>query len=183
MNINNILTNYLKATIKVKCLVSVVMLLMAPVASAEYVSSDDVLNIGDYERFVLARQQSSVNVELGGELVSATLRDQASINISGGIVNWLSMFDHSSANISSASVSTIWAAGHSVLVLDGVSNLERLILGDSSHVNIIGSDIQFNGDYLTGYWSDGSHFNIRTYNRTGVMTNGLPGYITVNYFP
>ena len=160
--------------------ISLVLLLLTPMVEAAVLNGEDTILITDVERFLSARDQSEVTVGIGGEVGIAFIRDEAQLTMLGGSVDWLSVSGEAQAEVVSGSVSVITVSGNSYLTLDSVSDLSRLVMLGNSQIEIYGSDIQFDGRYLTGYWGDGSYFNVRTNNWTGVPTNGLPGYLTVN---
>lgn len=153
---------------------------LAHTAQAVTVDGDTVLDISEYERTLRALDNSSVTLLSGGEVGVARVLDDASLIVSGGRIGTLGLWDNATVTINGGSIGTAFAQGNSTLVLNNIEQLDNLIIRDTGHVQILGDDVQYDGQFLTGEWENGNAFSFRTYNLTGVSSNGLPGYLSVN---
>jgi hypothetical protein len=144
------------------------------------VRNSDVLDVTEFERSVFALDQSVVNMGFGAEVNNVFLKDQSTLNINGGLVKRLSLWGDASLEVASGTISALSAFGDSRLKLSNVQGLDFLMLNGNAQVEIAANDVAFDGEFLSGQWGDGSYFNIKTFNRTGVQANGLPGYMTLS---
>ncbi len=143
------------------------------------VTGNDYLEISDdSESSLLAKRNSVVDIIDGGVLDKAVARQNAELTIDGGIVNRLVASGYSNVNIISGSFGRVVAKKNSYIILGEVAEISRLVLKGNAIVELMAHDLGFDGRFLTGVWSSGSAFSIRTVNKTGVTTNGLPGFVS-----
>ena len=149
--------------------------LMAPLSHALYINNDEIIDIDGYEFSLWARDNSVGNVLSGGSVKYANIADNATMNVLGGEVYSLSIAEGAQVSISSARVSKIWAFGDSEITLDNVRDLSSLRVFGRTSLEILGTDLQFDGSFLSGFWSDGSYFNIQAYAGNATLINGYSG--------
>ena len=81
-------------------------------------------------------------------------------------------------NISNGIIGEINASGNSVMHLTG-GTIDFLLAGDSGVVNVYGYGFEYisggsvysDHDLFSGFWEDGTEFNINTWNPSGYNTN------------
>ena len=142
------------------------------VGGSQYLQISD-----DAETSLLAKRNSVVDIIAGGYLEKAVARHNAVLTIDGGSVDHVVASGYSSVNIFSGSFSKITAKKNSSIVLSNLTDLSRLVLKGDAVVDIMASDLDFDGRFLTGVWDNGSAFSIRTVNKTGVTNDNFLGYL------
>lgn len=163
-----------------KWLLGAALVAVTPLAAAISVSGTQVADITDYEVYVGARGDSTVNVYEGADIGFASFSGGATLNMLGGDIGLLRVRGDSSAAISGGSITTLRASGNSTLLLSNIDSLEKLYLMNSAQIELIATGVEFDGSYLQGYWDNGNAFSFATTNWTGVITNGLPGFMSVS---
>ncbi|ARN75384.1 VPLPA-CTERM sorting domain-containing protein [Oceanicoccus sagamiensis] len=154
-----------------------VLILLPSLANAVVVKGSNTLTIDDaLEDFLLAKRDSSVDIISGGVLQQAIVRHNATLTVDGGSVDKIVVSGAGQLNVITGSFTRIVAKKDSRVSLSNVANLDRLVLRGNAAIEIMASELEFDGRFLTGVWENGTGFSIRTINRTGVETNGLPGF-------
>ncbi|WP_101757661.1 hypothetical protein [Oceanicoccus sp. KOV_DT_Chl] len=156
-----------------------VLLVFASMASAVTVRFDDMLTINDARNRVVAKGNSQVWIEPLAVINKAIVARNASMDIDGGDIEKLIGRGAAAISVTNSSIGKIRVRGNSLLSLDNVSDLKRLVLIGNTQVNFRATDVAYNGKFLTGVWADGSDFSIRTVNRSGYLVNGLPASVSV----
>ena len=101
---------------------------------------------------------------LYGEIWS---HDESSVDIIGGDINWVTSFSNSSVTITGGYLVGVLVQNSSHVEIRGSSINERLVAFESSVIDIFGYEFsydpaggQWDGGQLTGFWEDGTSFNI-----------------------
>lgn len=92
--------------------------------------------------------------------------DNSTINVSGGDISWLSVYDNNVTNISY------------------VDDLSWLLVNDDAVVNIYGADFFYTNGHLNGAWANGSTFSFWAVEESelfvGNFGNDLPDNIILH---
>ncbi|WP_157497218.1 hypothetical protein [Hahella ganghwensis] len=123
-------------------------------------------NPGSKISYLSAEDQSAITAETGSDFAHLTGLKQSTINIFGGEISWLRLYDQSVANITFA------------------DDLSWLILNDDAQVNIYGKEFSYTGGHLSGVWENGEAFSFWAYEETGQgpsASSALPEGITLHF--
>jgi hypothetical protein len=135
--------------------------------------------------YIVAHDQSTVDIFGGGisnldnnDLSTSNIyggqiygeiwaRNQSTVNITNGLVNWVNGFDQSLIDISGGDIFALKAIGDSEINISGGQITERIIAEEYSTINFYGYGFNYNptggewnGGQLTGFWSDDTPFSI-----------------------
>jgi hypothetical protein len=164
-----------------RAVLTAMLALQATLSNAVIVTGDDSLNFSGSANQVIARQQSFVTILPGADVNKVVAREEASLTVLGGSIHNLVIQDNAASTVTLADIFMVNTTGNSRLSLSNLSGLKRLVVEDTSEVEIIGSQFVFDKGYLSGYWANGEAFLIRTVNLTGVGNRkDLPATIIQN---
>ena len=116
-------------------------LIFSNTINAFAIYGSDVFDVTGNEGSLSGYGDSTINVHPGSSVAWLYGYEASTINIYGGDISWLTLYDQSVANIT------------------GVEDLSWLLVNDNSKVNIFGSDFSYSHGHLSGVWQDGSSFS------------------------
>ena len=163
----------------IKPLFAITVLLLASTVSALTVRSDDSVTINEAHFNVFAREQSQVRIEELAKIHHAVVGRDAMMTINGGEISKLYGRGSSVISATNSRIREIAVGGSSELTLDSVANLQRLFLIGHAKLNIIATDVSYNGKLLTGTWADGNAFSFQMVNAKGFLKGELPRTVAV----
>ena len=116
-------------------------LIFSTAINATIINGSNVIDVYGKETQLKGYDNSKINVYAGSKVSWLYGYDAANINISGGDISWLTLYNQSVSNITA------------------VDDLSWLLVNDSSEVNIFGSGFSYANGHLSGLWGNGSSFD------------------------
>jgi hypothetical protein len=93
------------------------------------------------EAFITVVDSATLTTHTGADVSFLVGRENSTINVNGGEISWLRLYDNTTANISF------------------VDDLSWLLVSDNAAVNIYGSNFNYFNGHLSGIWGNGAAFS------------------------
>lgn len=108
----------------------------------------------------------------------------ATVEVTGGQIDWLSLHDNSAASISGGDVSWLQLYDNSSVRISGIDSLTWLVLrGASSRAEIVANNVLYQNGRLSGSWGNGTPFDFFAVTDPRVTGNAMPSNILISSVP
>lgn len=144
------------------------------------------ISTGATVAWVYGYNQNIIDVMSGADVSYLYSYGRTSSSISAGsVVSWVYGYNQSTLDISGGDISWLKLYDNSVTTLTKAKDLSWLLVSDNSQVDIYGKEFSYSGGHLSGVWGDGTPFSFwAEYNSpAGVISTVLPVNITLHTVP
>ncbi len=129
---------------------------------ATMVSGSDVYDVHGSEAYIDAYENSTINLYSGSEVSWLNVFGDSNVNVFGGNISWLQLYDDSITNIYDA------------------EEISWLLVSDAAEVNLYGYDFAYSGGHLSGFWQNGTAFEIWALEETDLASGNITDFMPDN---